>query len=428
MPNFSLAEGRKVVGDYAVYPNSLLFRAGDYPDKDFIMSAADIAASAASFVPVDFNVEHAKHGAHQALSGAFGGILKTWADPNSPNDLRGEVAVPLWLDTRLETKSPSLEFDKATKRITGAALTYTPRVSDAALMSAVAEFANTRHNTPEGQMVIQDMHDTAARAGAVCDKKNAGMTQNAEMSSQHEATAIQKIHDMAADHGATCSKGDAPAWAKSMSFSIHHPKEAVLPFDTKHTGEKPMSEKAPWYARLIPSLKTAGASEEDIHATFSELPTAQSGMTPAEKAEFGSTRAELARMKADGLQKDAKSFVLGLMQSGQSAPYEAADLIAAFCQAAADDAALSGTVNFSAIEEGKPVTKQGTRLDALKARESRRPSSGLTREMAGDKRALMQDDFTAMFARNSQGETAEDRESRQSALATAELAKHGIKS
>ena len=429
MPDFPLAEGRKVVGDYAVYPNSLLFRAGTYPDKDLEMSAADIAAAASAFVPVEFNVEHAKHGAHEALAGAFGGILKTWVDPKDPEVLRGEIGLPLWLDERLATKAPSLEFTRANKQICGAALTYTPRVAEAMFSAAVAEFAYTssfamtRHNTPDGQMTMQSIHDTAARAGAVCDRKNAAeMSQIAEMSSQHEATGFQKIHDESVKHGADCASGDAPAWAKSMFSAIHSPATPTDPASGKsHKGET-------MFDKLKALFSKAGVPDADIDAHLIEAVaefSAPAGMTDAEKAQFSSTVAELARLKADGVQKDAKAFALGLVQSGQAAPHEASDIIATFCQAAADDAALPSTVNFSAVEDGKPVTKQGSRLDALKARESCRPSSGLTRELFTNSRALTQDDFTVSFSRQSQSETPEEKAARIDKQADEELAKHG---
>ena len=443
MPNpFPLAEGRKVVGDYAVYPNSLLFKAGEYSDKDFSVSAVELASAAAGFVPTGFNVEHSRHGAHQALDGAFGGILSAFVDPSDPETLRGEVALPLWLDERLKTKAPSLEFDRASKQINGAALTYTPRVSEAALMSAVAEFATSpaalqglpgrtgnpgptgvinfgvaRHNTPEGQVIIQQAHDLFARGGAVCDRKNA------EMSSQHEAMAIQKMHDETTKHGATCSKGDAPDWAKSM-FSLIHPAE-LTPAQPK--GPRTMSEKAPWYARLIGPLKTTGATEEDIHTAFSELPLpSASGMTDAERADFTALKQQNARLVADGIAAQAETFAASQVSAGRILPYEKSSLVAQFCRAAEDDASAPVTVKFSALEDGKPVEKTGGRLDALKAATLIRPAHGLTQELTGHGRALGEADYHALFSRDSAGETPEEKQSRQNKEVEAERKAQGL--
>ena len=396
MTDFSLSAGRRVIGDYAVYPNSLLFTAGIYADKGLTMSEGDIAAAAAGFLPVDFNVEHSKHGAHQALAGAFGGILKAWPDPDDPKNLRGEVAIPLWLDERLEKKSPSLEFTRDDKRIVGAALTYTPRVSEAALMSAVAEFAQTeaaefgmpRHNTPEGQTTIQQIHDTAARSGAVCDRKNI------EMSSAHEATAIQKIHDVAASHGATCSKGELPVWAKSM-FSAIHPvlESSQVPLTTQPNpaskksakGEKTMLEtiKALFTKAGVPAGDLESLTEADFNVgapaitpivapvSFSDSPEAKAMLAEIETLKAG-RQADFAASVA----KDAQAFADSMVADSRAYPAEKPALVAAFAQAAKDDAASPAEVHFTSGTDTLTVS----RVDALKALYAARPAHGLTLE------------------------------------------------
>lgn len=57
----------------------------------------------------------------------------------------------------------------------------------------------TRHDTPEGQVAMQAMHDEAAHRGAVC------RSPKAEMVSRHESDALQRMHDMAVENGAKCS-------------------------------------------------------------------------------------------------------------------------------------------------------------------------------------------------------------------------------
>lgn len=122
-------------GDFRVYPNSLLFKAGDYPDKQFAMTAEEIAAAAISFAsPVPINLQHAP----TMLVGKLGEVRATYVDPESPDELRGVVAVPKWFDDHLthEERRLSSEFNRETKRLVGIALTPTPRVEGAALMAA----------------------------------------------------------------------------------------------------------------------------------------------------------------------------------------------------------------------------------------------------------------------------------------------------
>ena len=379
MPDFNLSTGRTVRGDFAIYPNSLLFKSGDYPDKNFSITPEEMSVAAADSGPVPFNLEHTRKGAHAATEGLFGGVLRQWIDPDDPTLLRGEVAIPLPLDEKLETKAPSMEFSKDTKRIVGAALTYTPRVSEVALMSAAAEFAVTRefamarHDTPEGQTGMQGIHDMAARAGAVCDRKN-----TAAMSSKHESVAIQSIHDIAADHGADCSSGDAPAWAKS-TFS----RTTTPPIPTP-TPAKKSAKGETMYDKLKAFFSLTGVPEADLDARVSDAvaeftaskPAPAAGMTEAERADFAALKADNHRMKIDAIRKDAESFADAAIAARRAYPAERVNLIAAFSQAAQDDAAAPATVNFSVGTDAKT----GTRLDAFRALVTGRPAHSLTTE------------------------------------------------
>lgn len=89
--------------------------------------------------------------------------------------------------------------------------------------SPSAEFAS-RYDTPEGQRALQELHDVAARGGAICQLSNAvKMARRAdfsatdeqrrelvEMASAHEHSAITQIHDMTVDGGARCSNASVP--------------------------------------------------------------------------------------------------------------------------------------------------------------------------------------------------------------------------
>lgn len=351
--DLSLAEGRRIVGDFAIYPNSLLFQAGDYPDKKLTMSAGDVAAAAASFLPVDFNVEHAKHGAHQALSGAFGGILTAFVDPADPSILRGEVALPLWLDERLEKKSPSLEFTVADKKICGAALTYTPRVSEAALMSAVAEF-----------------------------------TEN-----------VQPVLD---------PKADAPEWAKAIFAKIHQVEPGAQPTPIVKEHLTMSDTKTPWYAKLIPAFGTAGVTEDDVHAAFSGMPTsASTGMTDTEKAEFATLKADNDRLKAEQITRDAQAFASGEVAARRVLPAEVPALITMFCQARRDDQSAPTTITFSVGVGEAAQETTGSRTDALKALYAARPAHTLTAEIMQDGQDGQQ--LAALFAQRETPKSGADK-------------------
>lgn len=388
MNEYPLADGRRVEGGFAVYPNSLLFKAGDYADKNLTITPAELAAAAAKFTPLEFNSEHDTHGVHKAVLsgigkhfGGLGGPRKVWIDPAAPDTLRGEVAVPLWLDSELETKSLSMEIDRASKTFVGAGLTYTPRVSEAALMSACvnfaltqSDFANTRHNTPEGQIVMQNLHDTAARAGAVCDKKNA------QMSSQHEATAIQKIHDMTTSHGATCKSGDAPGWAKSGLFSKFHTTTDTRPAQSAKGETKPM----PLMDKLMALFTKAGVPEEELAVfTADDFAPAPTPVNFADTPEAKALNAKIAALEAKAtadfaasVAKDAAAFADQMVTESRAYPAEKPALIAAFMQAAQDDARDGAKVTFTSGSDTLSVS----RVDTLKAVYASRPVHALTIE------------------------------------------------
>lgn len=228
-------------------------------------------------------------------------------------------------------------------------------------MSAAVHFANTRHNTPEGQTDLQNIHDMTARSGAVCDRGNTAQMSPSSFSSQHEATAMQKIHDVAADHGATCSKGEAPSWVKSAFSRIAHPKEKTM-FET-----------------IKALFKKAGVSDADIETlTVADFAAPAAGMTDAEKAQFSALVADNARLKAAVVLKDAAAFADKAITDCRAYPAERASLIALFTQAAQDDQSSPATVTFSTDRDGKPLT--GSRTDALTHGVASRPPHGLTSE------------------------------------------------
>lgn len=128
---FTDTASRRVEGGYAVYPNTLLFRAGDYPEKQFSMSPDELKARAQSWQPVLGNVQHTDF-----LKGRAGRIDKAWT-PDDGQTLFGEVKIPLGLDEQLSEneRKLSMEWNRFGKFEEGFALVTNPHISDAVLMS-----------------------------------------------------------------------------------------------------------------------------------------------------------------------------------------------------------------------------------------------------------------------------------------------------
>lgn len=112
----------------------MLFRAGEYLDKNFSATADDLRAMVTSFAPAPVNLEHTRI---QSLDRRLGRLEHVWLSPDG-NELHGRVAVPTALEALTggtAGSGVSLEFDRGTKRIVGIALTANPRVDGAAVFS-----------------------------------------------------------------------------------------------------------------------------------------------------------------------------------------------------------------------------------------------------------------------------------------------------
>jgi len=112
--------------------SGVIFRAGNYPDKQCRITEADIKAIAINTVaPVPVDVEHGA----SAFSGKLGHFTRIWAqgaalfgewhEPQALTDLIGDVP-----------RKVSVALNLTLKRIDAVSLVLTPRVADAIVFSA----------------------------------------------------------------------------------------------------------------------------------------------------------------------------------------------------------------------------------------------------------------------------------------------------
>lgn len=326
-----------------------IFEAGDYPDKQFRITPEEMFEAVAEFSPVANDLEHIP----TVLSGKLGTLASVELGED-PYDLIGEVELPKWLSDECPDELPvSVAWNRSTKRIEGLALVVEPRVATA----AVAAFAK-RHDTPQGQSAMQELHDIAARRGAVCQPPKA------EMSSKHESTAIQQVHDISAEHGARCAttamrSGIMPYFSNRRGFAM--PKMSSLFKFWEHKGRPDE----------IDLEELAKFSESESGTPAPAQPTANMSAQPDPRV--ASLESEVAKLKAEKILSDAAAFAAAEITAFRSLPSDEADLVEEFTIAAMDDAKF-GVVTFS---EGKT----SSRVEALKARHAKRPAHMLTKEM-----------------------------------------------
>ncbi len=218
----------------------LIFKTGDYEDKEFSMSPEEMAETVAEFSPVNIGLEHIP----TVLSGRLGRIVAVGQDYDNPSVMYGEALIPEWLDKAVPAgeKKLSAAFDRKSKRMIGCDLVISPRVNGACLLAkfskepgAIAALEEIKklespkrpfgvrtsaaNRTKVGQKAMEKMHSKAAKFGAVCrPMKSADMSDEqfaeamtqyeimhaANFASDHERGKVQRIHDIACEGAHFC--------------------------------------------------------------------------------------------------------------------------------------------------------------------------------------------------------------------------------
>ncbi|HNC59272.1 MAG TPA: hypothetical protein PLP33_27845 [Leptospiraceae bacterium] len=377
-------------GNY-VLKTGLIFRAGEYEDKNFTMTPEEIIDAEAAFEEVPLDIEHNEN--MGLLEGELGSLVAVQASENG-EELYGTAKIPLWLDTLNKKKSENQEnsnfkvsctWDRKDKKLKKLAIVKNPRVSDAALMAAFTEdkinkspdtlnesvaafFSWAKENesahfgekTWDGKWTMQSVHDSMARSGAIC-KQNKAKKAEAEFVSKEESVAIQKMHDLAVENGAKCSFIDEK-WAnyskdeasskktnkfgrKLMTFKDikaffqNAPDDVVEELDSKFNSEGEDAEKKALKLKVA-ELTSKLAEKEEKPENFSKETEVD-----AEKEQL---KLQVAQLQKRNLESDAEKFADNLIKDNKIKPVSKEAVIAMFMQATTDDGAVTATeVNFS---------------------------------------------------------------------------------
>lgn len=392
-----------------VYRTGKIFEAGQYPDKKFELSPEEMCEAIADFKPVDIDMEHMP----TIMDGKIG-KLEAVALASDGRSLIGTVKVPKWLDDNVlkdVQRKVSATWDRVTKRLTKLAFVRNPRVKDAVLLSENAglfaafmlneypenlegvsqdqlketvkqlleenpEFASAR--TWDGKYLIQGIHDTAARAGAVCveNEKKFNELKEAGFVSAAEAKNIQQIHDTALRGGAVCNfmksdKGESSYYSdekenimslkdiknfllnlpddmsleevkEKAELSVEEQKAAALEKKEAELAEaeKALAEKEAALAAKEEELKATPAAEEE-----ETTPEVENSDEPSEREK--QLEAELAELRMKDIVREAESFADAEIRAERAFPAERPMMIAAFTKALQADKAGDEKVKFN---------------------------------------------------------------------------------
>lgn len=414
-----VARGRVENGKWIL--SGKLFEPGEYPDKKFSMTLDEMKASAARFKSAKLNDDH---NPQSFFTDKLGEVI---AVEVKENELHGTAAFPLWMKEAAgdEPIKLSCEWDRQTKDLAAVAVTMNPRVHDAALFAAFssemaaaisapdaenkvsleldeANFKTTegraffstvfasfaKKKTYEGQSILQSVHDTTARAGAVCNIKE-GVS---NFHTSAELNRIQELHDIATKGGASCSKGDGKPSYGYFSITTSDQPDTQRKDDTE-MAEQGLDEKglAAFFKKHFPNVFGAAASDD--------TKSGEQGKSGGDAAAFNNDPALMARLKT-AEEARITTEVSRLVQEGR-VPSKMKDRVTAdFKRALEDDISAPRLVKFSVTEVGadkkeKSVEKEGTRLDERIAYYSELPKSSLFTETIPadtDLRVLLSDE------------------------------------
>ena len=130
-------------GDFVVRRGTF-FQVGDYPDKQFALTAAEADVAIAEFTPVPLNIEHIP----TIFDGKLGMVQRLWREGKN---ILAEYAIPRWLHdvTQGEAIKISSEWSRSAKRPQGGALVLNPRVTDAVMQAAFKRFDTPGNTSPK---------------------------------------------------------------------------------------------------------------------------------------------------------------------------------------------------------------------------------------------------------------------------------------
>lgn len=321
-----------------VLRNGLLFRAGEYPDKEFALTEDELLAAVTEFEPVPVDLEHTD----TVLSGKLGELRNVEA---KGGELHGTVALPGWLNNLVgsDPLKVSCAWDRATKRLKALSLVLNPRVTDAAVMSAFAEFAGKRHSAADME-ALQKIHDLTSDQGAECKTGEARMSiverlkkllktdgaadeelakVDAIFSDPAPDPRIKQLEDQIAafksDAAQAQAKSDAEKFVLTARPRIKPVEEpalfalyqqalmddaaaaAVVTFGADKDGKPVTGSRADALKALIEARPVDPMRQEMVPASFSLLPAAQERPDPnAVSDERKAQLAALAGVKTNG--------------------------------------------------------------------------------------------------------------------------------
>jgi hypothetical protein len=256
-------------GDYQetddeIIVEGLIFKAGEYKDKNYSMTPAEILTAVEKFTGADVDDSHNER---SIFKGKMGRVREVYS-PDNGETLWGKVGIKKWVDNAMGDlkRTVSCTWDRTTKTLAGLALTTTPRIEEAVLYAAFiadqegkqteAVFEG-RRNSANDHKTIQEIHDNCMSLGAKCSGDNA------EYSSDKTPNDNKELNKTMSDENKTVDfKDSAEFQAMQTQFASQQAEIERLKADKRHA----LAESA--VKDLKVAKKIVHAEEANLLAAF----------------------------------------------------------------------------------------------------------------------------------------------------------------
>jgi hypothetical protein len=402
------------------YRDSLIFRAGDYPDKNFSMTPEELWAAAEEFEgPIpnelahftslkDFGVLPEDHAA-TIFDGKLGHLEEVRLSEDG-TELRGTVAIPKWLDSVWQgPKKVSAAWHPATKKLLRIGLVLNGRVPGAVLMAAFSaaqpKVGGTETETPAEPMPELSPADPSPAASPLA--ATLAVLFDAANKTAHGQRRIQMIHDMAAEGGAVCERGGkstkgklgiAPSGAVTPSLA----SSSMFTAARERSGLQSIHDLTTKHGASCRIMSIAPAS---YSASPAGQPKGKSSMNPIQVLKAALFGAKAAEVQVDPEISDDQARAVFALLGGNGEPPKPAEKPAA-TPAPATSAPAAAT--FSDTPEGRAAMDRIRQLEETVERERRQrvkddsirfaAETVATFGVGGDIAKLLRDDMAALLS------------------------------
>lgn len=353
-----------------------IFEAGDFPDKDFVLSPEELASAARDFQGADLDVEHMP----TIFSGKLGKLDRVWVGEDG-HTLHGEAKLPAWVHKVIgeDPVRVSTTWTRGSKRIKGLALVLNPRISDAQLTAAFNEAEANQGR--EAEPVVHIGSNETRRSKIMSGINQSGLAQffaglgalmGLPASEQQEAVAAatRNAPSGASATGAEGQQGGSVVEGATLEAASGFSSPLVI----VNNGQPATSDRAPQVG-VVPSASFSAQTPPPATSEVVEE-------TPREKQlreQLEEVQKQMAALAEERLDSRAAQFAEDLIRDSRALPAERETLVAAFKRASLDDAASPAEVTFS--RDGSEV--KGSRVDSLEALFKARPRHTLAQEEVG---------------------------------------------